>query len=301
MLGVGERAYVGARQEDVLRLIQNTLFTLGLLVVAAGGIMLISTAGAVPSNLGTKSNTPARLYAVPAQVGDSRSDDDLGFPLMCRYDLTPIAVGDGDAQDLRCTQNGEAMVSPAAAAIWSTNLEQLNANDLSNPYDVNGGAGTESIPGVAVRTTGAAGASTEGVNLLLGGTAMATGAGVVTAQTPRIEPTTGARIGTYPSSVTVSPSDVVCDTTGNVGYATNPNDVTVWISNTDTSKDVCIVFGAGPANVASYADCHVYLGPASGAGANRSTAALPPGTASSWVCDTTATTATLKVLSWRKS
>lgn len=63
-------------------------------------------ASAAPSNTKAYGN-PARLQASAHNVDQARTNDDLGMPALCRYDASPVAVGDGDANDIRCGQTGE--------------------------------------------------------------------------------------------------------------------------------------------------------------------------------------------------
>ena len=121
---------------------------LALLVLASGavGAMLAQPliAAAAPTNTAAYGN-PARLNATPHTRDVARTADDLGIVGMCLFDNTPVSVGDGDANDLRCADATGAL---AIGTLSGTPLDVNVIEHVGTAGNVNGGnrdAGTQTV------------------------------------------------------------------------------------------------------------------------------------------------------------
>ena len=91
-------------------------------------------AHAAPTNSAAAGN-PGRLQATPHAVDQARSADDLGVVALCRYDTSPVSVGDGDANDLRCGQTGELhtlSAGPVPAGLGTVEQSIVACTDAGN-------------------------------------------------------------------------------------------------------------------------------------------------------------------------
>jgi len=213
------------------------------------------------------------LNSTPAAINSAQGDAAPVMPSGCRYDTTPVAVGDGDNQGVRCTLSGEVFVAPVAGLQTEVDIQEVDGN----PVNTNGGnrdAATitmtlaDNDPAVvdlaAIEVTQGtiAGDTTSLDGKVTTGGGVEAGAVLVTVASD----STGVLSvddGTGSLTVDPTPMDVVvrttltCDDDPSDGptFTTSAAAVAVRAWNTDTTDAVCVQVGGTTPDYAIPATC----------------------------------------------
>lgn len=126
-----------------------------------------------------------RVPQTPARDQEAFLKDGQAHPASSVYGRQ-LAFKDGAGNDQTVDTGSGLPTAPAAGAIFDTNLIRVAGTAVEGPYDMDGTAANERVQGFSPRTSNAAGASVEGVNILINGAAPDLGVGGVGARTPRI-------------------------------------------------------------------------------------------------------------------
>lgn len=89
---------------------------------------------------------PNQLYSAAGQISTAQTNTDSILKLGCRYDTTPVAVGDGESNAVRCQQTGEFLTVLNAAL-------PAGDNDIGNvDLEFNGAAADTDVGAVSAAT-----------------------------------------------------------------------------------------------------------------------------------------------------
>ena len=252
------------------------------------------------------------LSATPRLMDSVRANDAPVMPAGCTFDATPVAVGDGDYQMLRCANNtGSLAVATPAGVPLETDWQQTNGADVAvgaGAVGVNTPRFTLATDDVVSVDDGAGSLTVDSAQFpaaLVGGRLDV----VVGAELPAgVQNIGDVDVLTMPLTEVqgdqVTPSTqttVACDDTGAVALTFQADTVRAELWNTSAS-DVCLRWGtAGVPDRTTLTTCSVVLGAHAGSG-TPDVYATPAGFrvgAEAFECDTVAAPGNLVAVEWR--
>lgn len=246
------------------------LVTVGLLCLILGAVAAVVCENTIRE---AWARGPNRLHETAGLIDSAQSDVGAVQAVACRYDTTPVSVGDGDLNAPRCAQTGELIVAPVAGG-FDVNLAEV----LGTATNVNGGNRDVATQTVTladddpnVTNTGTIAGDTTSLDtkvptLTLGGGAEAgallvtianDSTGLVEAQGDQVDLGGVAR------------STLACDADDSDGPTTTLDAATVQVllSNADQADDICITFGTGGGgDTTDPTTCDLLIGPWAGSG-----------------------------------